>query len=78
MVVDRAGATLHVADVFEESVEFGLPVTLKRLMETHGVDHRDRRVRVEPPTITPGEYGAAPVALTIKAQPARLKPRQTR
>ncbi|GJM18003.1 MAG: 4-hydroxy-3-methylbut-2-enyl diphosphate reductase [Phycisphaeraceae bacterium] len=65
--VDRFGATLHVADVFEESVEFGLPVTLKRLMEAHDVDHRDRRVRVEAPTITAGEYGAAAVALTISA-----------
>ncbi|MEQ8769687.1 MAG: 4-hydroxy-3-methylbut-2-enyl diphosphate reductase [Phycisphaerales bacterium] len=63
--VDRFSATLHVADVFEETVEFGLPITLKRLMEAHDVDHKDRRVRVEPPTVTAGEYGAAPVALTI-------------
>ena len=65
--VDRYGATLHGADVFEEAVEFGLPVTLKRLMTEQGVDHKDRRVRVEPPVIRASEYGASPVALTISA-----------
>lgn len=65
--VERFGASLHIADVYDESVEFGLPVSLKRLMEANGVDHRDRRVRVEPPVVTAGEYGAAAVALTISA-----------
>ena len=63
--VDEHGATLHLADVFEETVEFGLPLTLKKLMEEHDIDHRDRRVRVEPPVITEGEYGAVAVPLTI-------------
>jgi 4-hydroxy-3-methylbut-2-enyl diphosphate reductase len=65
--VDRHGASLHVADVFEESVEFGLPVTLKRLMGEQGVDHKDRKVRVDPPVVTPGAYGGAAVELTISA-----------
>ena len=63
--VDEHGATLHLADVFEETVEFGLPLTLKKLMEDNDIDHRDRRVRVEPPIITEGEYGAVAVPLTI-------------
>jgi len=63
--VEQHGATLHLADVFEESVEFGLPITLKRLMEDHGIDHKDRRVTVEAPVITQGEYGAVAVPLTI-------------
>jgi 4-hydroxy-3-methylbut-2-enyl diphosphate reductase len=63
--VDEYGASLHLADVFEESVEFGLPITLKRLMEEHGIDHKDRRVTVEAPMITQSEYGAVAVPLTI-------------
>lgn len=63
--VDMHDATLHLADVFEETVEFGLPLTLKKLMEEHDIDHRDRRVRVEPPIITEGEYGMVAVPLTI-------------
>lgn len=69
--VERFGATLHIADVFAEAVEFGLPVTLKRVMESQGIDHRDRKVRVEPPVITEAAYGVAPVALTISAAPDR-------
>jgi len=63
--VERHGATLHLADIFEESVEFGLPLTLKKLMERMGVDHTDRRVTVEAPTITPAAYGASAVPLTV-------------
>lgn len=66
--VDTHQATLHVADVTEESVEFGLPLTLKRLMEAHGVDHKDRRITVEAPIITAAEYGDTPVALTISGE----------
>jgi len=63
--VEQHGATLHLADVFEETVEFGLPLSLKKLMEQHDIDHRDRRVRVEAPEITQGEYGMVAVPLTI-------------
>jgi 4-hydroxy-3-methylbut-2-en-1-yl diphosphate reductase len=63
--VESHRATLHVADVFEESIEFGLPLSLKKLMEEHGIDHKDRRVFVEPPVITSDQYGTTAVALTI-------------
>jgi 4-hydroxy-3-methylbut-2-enyl diphosphate reductase len=66
--VERHGATLHLADVFEESVEFGLPLSLKRLMQTHGIDPGDRKVKVEAPVITEGEYGMTAVALTVSAK----------
>lgn len=56
--VDRYDATLHVADVFEESVEFGLPKTLKDVMTERGIDHKDRLVRVQAPTISAKAYGA--------------------
>ncbi|MFK7759997.1 MAG: 4-hydroxy-3-methylbut-2-enyl diphosphate reductase [Phycisphaerales bacterium] len=63
--VESYDASLHVAEVSEESVEFGLPLSLKRLMEANGVDHKDRRITVSAPTITRSEYGNTPVALTI-------------
>lgn len=63
--VDQFNATLHLADISEESVEFGLPLSLKRLMESHGVDHKDRRITISAPTITTDEYGDTPVPLTI-------------
>ena len=63
--VEHHGATLHLADVYEESIEFGLPLSLKRLMESHGIDHQGRRVVVKPPTINKQEYGAIAVPLTI-------------
>ncbi len=66
--VEHHGATLHLADVFEEAVEFGLPLTLKKLMKANGIDPGDRKVRVEPPVITAGEYGMNAVALTVSAK----------
>lgn len=66
--VERHGATLHLADVFEESVEFGLPLSLKKLMQSRGIDPGDRKVRVEAPVITAEAYGAAAVALTVSAK----------
>ncbi|RMH28551.1 MAG: 4-hydroxy-3-methylbut-2-enyl diphosphate reductase [Planctomycetota bacterium] len=68
--VEQHGATLHLADVFEESVEFGLPLSLKKLMLANGIDPGDRKVKVEPPVVTAGEYGANAVALTISAKGA--------
>lgn len=63
--VKHHNATLHIADVYEESIEFGLPLSLKRLMGNHGFDHKDRRVLVQAPVITQDEYGAIAVPLTI-------------
>lgn len=70
--VEQHNATLHIADVYEESIEFGLPLSLKRLMESHGIDHKDRRVRVEAPVITLDEYGAVAVPLTISGNHGTL------
>jgi len=66
--VEHHKASLHLADVYDESIEFGLPLTLKRLMDQHGIDHKDRRVKVEPPTITRQDYGDVAVALTISKE----------
>ncbi|MFT5424902.1 MAG: 4-hydroxy-3-methylbut-2-enyl diphosphate reductase [Phycisphaerales bacterium] len=66
--VENHGATLHLANIFDETMEFGLPKTLKDVMAARGIDHRDRMVRVEAPTITAAAYGATAVALTVSAE----------
>ncbi|MEM1185418.1 MAG: 4-hydroxy-3-methylbut-2-enyl diphosphate reductase [Planctomycetota bacterium] len=67
-LVEQRGAELCVADVFEESVEFGLPISLKKAMKAEGIDPGDRRISVSAPEITEAVYGAAPVPLTVGGQ----------
>ncbi len=67
-LVDRFDAELCVADVFEEHVEFGLPMSLKRAMKETGIDPGNRKISVSPPEITEAVYGAAPVTLTVSAR----------
>ena len=62
-LAERYDATLEVADVFEESVEFGIPVSLKKAMKAEGIDPGDRKISVEPPVITPEVYGAVPLTI---------------
>lgn len=64
-LVERFGATLEVADIFEEDIEFGLPGTLKKAMRAKGIDPADRRIRVHAPVVTKALYGAVP--LTVSA-----------
>ncbi|MBX3322139.1 MAG: 4-hydroxy-3-methylbut-2-enyl diphosphate reductase [Phycisphaeraceae bacterium] len=67
-IVQRYGATIHLGDVTEESVEFGLPGNLKRVMRERGIDPESRRIRVEAPRIIEAVYGASAVELTISAR----------
>ena len=62
-LAERHDATLEIADVFEESVEFGIPVSLKKAMKAEGIDPGDRKISVEPPVITPEAYGAVPLTI---------------
>lgn len=65
-LVEKFGATLEVADVFAEDIEFGLPGTLKQAMRGRGIDPAERRIRVQAPEITAEAYGT--VALTVSAR----------
>lgn len=67
-LVERFGATIETADIFEEDVEFGLPGTLKQAMRARGIDPAERRIRVHAPKITAEAYGAVP--LTVSARPS--------
>lgn len=68
--VKTLGASLHVADIFEETIEFGLPLTLKRAMEDIGIDPASRVVKVAAPTISAKTYGrdAAPLPIALKPE----------
>ncbi|MFG0330316.1 MAG: 4-hydroxy-3-methylbut-2-enyl diphosphate reductase [Phycisphaerales bacterium] len=46
-LIDRHDAKVQTADVFSESVEFGLPAGLKQLMREHGVDPTSRSIRAD-------------------------------
>ncbi len=64
-LVTRYGATLETRDIFEEDVEFALPVAMRRLMKEQGKAPPTGGIRVGRPTVTPELYGAVP--LTISA-----------
>lgn len=62
-LVERFDAEIEVRDIFDEDVEFGIPVTLKRVMREHGIDPSDRRIHVTKPIITRKFYGAVPLTV---------------
>ncbi len=65
-LVGRFGATLEVADVFAEDIEFGLPGTLKQAMRARGIDPAERRIRIHAPAITADVYGAVSLTISVK------------
>ena len=67
-LVDDHDAELEIATIFDEHVEFGLPVSLKRAMKGEGIDPGDRKIKVEPPVITPDLYGTVPVTVSASAR----------
>jgi len=43
-LIDQYGGEVEQHDIFHESIEFGLPVTLKRFMRSNGIDPNGRRI----------------------------------
>ncbi len=66
-LLEKYGGHIEVRDIFEEDVEFQLPVTLKRLMREKGTDPESRRIRVSKPEITAEMYGAVPLTVGATA-----------
>jgi 4-hydroxy-3-methylbut-2-enyl diphosphate reductase len=62
-LLDRFGGEIELHSVFEEDVEFGLPVTLKRMMREKGIDPEARSIRVTAPIVTQEFYGATPITV---------------
>ena len=60
-LLTRFGGTIEQRAIFEEDVEFGLPVTLKRMMRDRGINPDGRSIRVSAPVITHDLYGATPL-----------------
>jgi 4-hydroxy-3-methylbut-2-enyl diphosphate reductase len=67
-LLGRFGGTIETRDVFEEDVEFNLPVTLKRELASRGVDPESRRIHVAAPRITAEAYGAVPLTVSAKGR----------
>ena len=65
-LLQRFGGELEQREIVNEDVEFGLPLSLRKLGKAKGVDLDDSRIRVGAPTITHATYGA--VALTVSAK----------
>ncbi|MBL9030601.1 MAG: 4-hydroxy-3-methylbut-2-enyl diphosphate reductase [Phycisphaerae bacterium] len=59
------GGTVEQWDVFDEDVEFALPVALRRLMTERGVEPPAGGIRVGKPVVTEAAYGGVP--LTVSA-----------
>lgn len=59
------GGTVEQWDVFDEDVEFALPVALRRLMAERGVEPPAGGIRVGKPVVTEALYGGVP--LTVSA-----------
>jgi 4-hydroxy-3-methylbut-2-enyl diphosphate reductase len=62
-LLDRFGGEIDVRDVTVEHTEFDLPISLKGLMRERSIDPKDRRIHIEPPTISAELYGAVPVTV---------------
>jgi len=63
-LLERYGGELEQRDIVPEDVEFGLPVTLKRLMREKGIDPEGRKIRVGNWQITKDQYGAVPLTIS--------------
>jgi 4-hydroxy-3-methylbut-2-enyl diphosphate reductase len=63
----RFGGTIEQRDVFEEDIEFALPVALRRIMTEKGID-ANRAIRVGRPEVSAELYGSVP--LTVSASGA--------
>ncbi len=71
-LLERFGGTLEEWDIVDESIEFALPVALRRIMKAQGMDAGSGVVTVES-GISPSElYGAVPLTVSAKSVPPTL------
>jgi len=61
-LLKKYGGSIEQRDVVPEDVEFGLPLTLKKLMKENGIDPEGKKIRVGNWDISEEHYGADPVA----------------
>lgn len=71
-LLERFGGTIEQWDVVDESVEFALPVALRRMMKAEGVDIGSGMVTVGS-GVSEGElYGAVPLTVSARSSPPTL------
>jgi 4-hydroxy-3-methylbut-2-enyl diphosphate reductase len=68
-LVEHFGATLELADIVDESVEFALPKTLQQEMKAKGINPKDRTIPFGKPTISPNLYGTTPLTVSAAQNP---------
>lgn len=69
-LLGRFGGTIEQRDIYREDEEFGLPVTLKRLMRENGIDPEGRKLKVGTYDITEKMYGAVPLTISATSNAA--------
>ncbi len=63
-LVEEHGATLEVASLVDESVEFNLPGSLRQEMKRRGIDPKDRTIPFGKVEISRELYGAVPITVS--------------
>jgi len=71
-LLDRFGGTLEEWDIVDESIEFALPVALRRIMASKGVDAGSGIVTVESGLSRDALYGAVPLTVSARSTPPTL------
>ena len=71
-LIDTHGGTLEQWDIVDESIEFVLPVALRRLMKTEGVEVGTGTVTVDSGVGSSEMYGAVPLTVSAKSLPPTL------
>lgn len=62
-ILEKFGGTIEQRDIFNEDVDFAPPGTLRKIMESRGIDSSARTFHVSAPVITSELYGATPITI---------------
>lgn len=62
-LLEKFGGTIEQRDIFNEDVDFAPPGTLRKIMESRGIDSSARSFHVSAPIITSELYGATPLTV---------------
>jgi 4-hydroxy-3-methylbut-2-enyl diphosphate reductase len=71
-LIDTHGGTIEQWDVVDESIEFVLPVALRRLMRDEGVEVGSGTITVDSGVGSQDIYGAVPLTVSAKSTPPTL------
>ncbi|PHQ80994.1 MAG: 4-hydroxy-3-methylbut-2-enyl diphosphate reductase [Phycisphaera sp.] len=71
-LIDTHGGSIEQWDIVDESIEFVLPVALRRLMKEEGVEVGTGTVTVDGGVVSPEMYGAVPLTVSAKSTPPTL------